>query len=333
MPYLSPQLMDVIKRIESGGNPNAQTGSYKGLYQLSDDEFRRYGGRGSIFDPNENARVAAIKLAAEAQQVEQRLGRPLTGAETYMVHQQGAGGAYEHISNPNRPAWQSMLATGEGQSKGEGWARKAIWGNVPDDVKARYGSVDNMTSGQFMDMWRNKMGSGASSVSSPFPTIDPNNPNAVIPGQINTSAPTTTAMPYINPSMAAGPQGVTLASNPITPDWSGTTGLAGGTNMVTPQGVAPIVPGPVPTPDTAAAPKSFLDNLIHPDTSKDSPYTKAMEGLDDAAKGLHPKIQAPGDAATITGPAPVANQPSALAYQLMAQLMNRNRGLTLTGQS
>jgi hypothetical protein len=43
--------MRAIRGIESSGNPNAITGKYKGLYQLSDSEFSRYGGRGSIFDP------------------------------------------------------------------------------------------------------------------------------------------------------------------------------------------------------------------------------------------------------------------------------------------
>src|SRR3954466_4125070 len=48
---ITPELMRAIQKIESGGNPNARTGSYKGLYQLSDGEFNRLGGKGSIFDP------------------------------------------------------------------------------------------------------------------------------------------------------------------------------------------------------------------------------------------------------------------------------------------
>jgi len=55
---IDPRTMRAIRQIESGGNPNATTGSYKGLYQLSDGEFRRYGGQGSIYDPAENERVA-----------------------------------------------------------------------------------------------------------------------------------------------------------------------------------------------------------------------------------------------------------------------------------
>ncbi len=324
MATLSPQLMATIKRIESGGNPNAQTGSYKGLYQLSDDEFRRFGGKGSIFDPSENARVAGLKLASEANQVEQRLGRPLTDAEMYMVHQQGTGGAYEHITNPNRPAWQSMLATGEGQSKGESWARKAIWGNVPDDVKAKYGSVDNMTSGQFMDMWRNKMGGSASAApASPFPDVP-----AAVNGQIPVAAPpaTTTAVPYANPAVG---NGLTLTSNPAD-GWGGTVGTAGGTQMVTPQGAAPIVPGPVPDPAAAPASPGLLASLSGALSDKDGKPSDLSTGLDTMAKGMAPKIT---PAAMPQAPNLDVNQANQAAMQLMAAIASgkKNRGLTLTG--
>jgi hypothetical protein len=102
------------------------------------------------------------------------LNGPLTPAEQYLVHQQGVGGATAHLSNPDQPAWQSMLSTGEGRQKGEGWARKAIWGNVPDQYKAQFGSVDNITSGQFADMWRDRFGraSGGGEPSTPTAAIN-----------------------------------------------------------------------------------------------------------------------------------------------------------------
>src|SRR5687768_12099637 len=53
---INPRMMKAIAQIESGGNPNAVTGSYKGTYQLSESEFHRYGERGSIFNPAENER-------------------------------------------------------------------------------------------------------------------------------------------------------------------------------------------------------------------------------------------------------------------------------------
>jgi hypothetical protein len=154
----SPEALRAIAQIESGGDPNAVTGSYKGLYQLSEPEFQRYGGQGSIFDPAENSRIAALKIADEGNQLAKALGRPVTDAEVYLAHQQGVGGATAHLSNPDQPAWKSMAGTGEGRQKGDDWARRAIWGNIPDQYKAQFGSVDNVTSGQFADMWRQRYG-------------------------------------------------------------------------------------------------------------------------------------------------------------------------------
>lgn len=165
---ISPSFMNAVKKIESGGNPNAATGRYKGLYQLSEEEFRRYGGQGSIFDPKENERVAALMLRDKAAELSSRLGRPATPAEIYLAHQQGVAGAYEHLTHPDQPAWRSMLSTGEGREKGEGWARQAIWGNVPSDMKARFGSVDNVSSRQFADMWSQKYARAAGEPSSPL---------------------------------------------------------------------------------------------------------------------------------------------------------------------
>jgi hypothetical protein len=175
---ITPELMRAIKKIESGGNPNARTGSYKGSYQLSDSEFKRLGGRGDIFNDQENTRIAALKLQQEADQVSAKLGRPLTPGEIYLVHQQGVGGATAHLTNPNQRAWQSMHSTGEGRSKGEKWSRLAIWGNVPDKDKARYGNVENLTSGEFAKMWSDRIargggGGGGETAALNPPPLDP----------------------------------------------------------------------------------------------------------------------------------------------------------------
>jgi hypothetical protein len=50
-----------------------------------------------------------------------------------------------------------MYQTGEGQQKGQGWAKRAIWGNVPDKDKKRFGSVDNITSKDFMNLWTSRV--------------------------------------------------------------------------------------------------------------------------------------------------------------------------------
>jgi hypothetical protein len=145
---LDPKVFARIAHIESGGDPNAVTGSYQGLFQL----------RGGSFNPEENARAAGAKLSAESRAFAAKYGRSPTPFELYMVLQQGDGGYAAHSANPDAPAWQNMGNTAEGRQKGPGWARQAVWGNVPTQYRARFGNVDNITSRQFLDMWREKFG-------------------------------------------------------------------------------------------------------------------------------------------------------------------------------
>lgn len=157
---LNPQAMRAFVHIESSGNPKAQTGSYKGLFMLDNAQFRRWGGKGDIFDPVANADAAGAKLAVETKRLAQDpafKGRTPTAADIYLVHQQGEGGSRMHRRNPDQPAWKSMFATSEGQQKGEKWAKQAIWGNVPHDVRKQFGSVDNITSRDFMKLWNEKV--------------------------------------------------------------------------------------------------------------------------------------------------------------------------------
>ncbi len=162
---VDPGLLATFARIESSGRPGAQTGSYKGLFQLSDSEFRKHGGEGDIFDAGANADAAARKLKAEAASFELQHGRAPTALDLYLVHQQGEAGYASHMARPDAPAWQNMASTGEGRQKGAAWAKKAIWGNIPDDVKARFpDGVESVTSQDFMNVWGEKvqrMGGGA----------------------------------------------------------------------------------------------------------------------------------------------------------------------------
>lgn len=162
---VDPGLLATFARIESSGHPGAQTGSYKGLFQLSESEFRKHGGEGDIFDAGANADAAAAKLKAEASEFQAKHGRVPTALDLYLVHQQGEAGYASHMARPDAPAWQNMASTGEGREKGAGWAKKAIWGNIPDDVKARFpDGVESVTSQDFMDVWGEKvqrMGGGA----------------------------------------------------------------------------------------------------------------------------------------------------------------------------
>lgn len=153
---IDPTLLRGVIRIESSGNPAAVKGSYKGMGQLSDEQFEKYGS-GDIFNARDNLRATARKLADEAGEFEQKYGHLPTAAEMYLTHQQGAGGFAAHTANPDRSAWQNMLSTREGQQKGEAWAKAAIWGNIPDRDKARFGSVENVTSRQFVRLWEEKV--------------------------------------------------------------------------------------------------------------------------------------------------------------------------------
>lgn len=166
MAGVDPSLMRRIAKIESSGNPGAVMGSNKGLFQMSDAEFAKYGG-GNILNPVDNANAAARKTAAEIAQFRASYGREPTPTEIYLQHQQGVAGLAAHMAQPTAPAWQNMASTGEGKKKGEGWAKQAIWGNIPDAIKAQFpGGVNSVTSADFMRLWQGKVqgGGGAAAV-------------------------------------------------------------------------------------------------------------------------------------------------------------------------
>jgi len=50
-----------------------------------------------------------------------------------------------------------MCATDEGREKGEKWCKRAVWGNTLPDVKHVWKSVDKLTSGAFVTMWRQRI--------------------------------------------------------------------------------------------------------------------------------------------------------------------------------
>jgi len=110
--------MKAVAKIESGFNPKQRTGSYIGLFQLSNNEFKEYGS-GNITDSRDNAVAGAYKFAAQALLFEFETGRKPTFSDLYLIHQQGWQGAAQHVSHPKRIAWKSMCATDEGKEKGE----------------------------------------------------------------------------------------------------------------------------------------------------------------------------------------------------------------------
>jgi hypothetical protein len=151
------RMMKAFAKIESGYNPKARTGKYKCLFQLSDWEFAKYW-QGDIYDIRDCSIAAARKVATEAAQFEKDVGRRATAAEIYCIHQQGYQGCAFHYAAPHQLAWKNMYLTGEGQEKGEAWARKAIWDNVPSDLKNKIkGGVAALTSGQFIALWTERV--------------------------------------------------------------------------------------------------------------------------------------------------------------------------------
>jgi hypothetical protein len=153
---LDPRMVRKFIGIESGGDPNNRTGSYKGLLQLSDREFTAHGGTGSIYDPEQNIMAGVNKIAREKLAFEQKHGRTATPMDMYGIHQQGAAGYDAHLANPDQIAWKSIRK----YYSSDAMAKKAIWGNVPDKEKAEIGSVENLTSGRFTSMWGSRVEGG-----------------------------------------------------------------------------------------------------------------------------------------------------------------------------
>jgi hypothetical protein len=148
--------MKAVAKIESGFDPKQRTGSYVGLFQLSKYEFNKFGS-GQILDSRDNAVAAAYKVITEGILFEWVTHKKPTLSDLYLIHQQGWEGAAEHISQPDRIAWKSMCATGEGREKGEKWCKRAIWRNTLPAVKDTWKSVEKLTSGAFVGMWRDRV--------------------------------------------------------------------------------------------------------------------------------------------------------------------------------
>ena len=121
--------------LESRGDPSAQnpSSSAGGLFQQIDSNAKAYGVT-DRFDPVQST-VGAAKFAAEnATTLRRALGREPTGAELYLAHQQGPGGATKLLTNPNAKA---VDIVGE------------------DAVRLNGGDV-NMTATEFANLWIGK---------------------------------------------------------------------------------------------------------------------------------------------------------------------------------
>jgi hypothetical protein len=148
--------MKAVAKIESDFDPKQRTGSYVGLFQLSNYEFAKYGS-GDILNARDNAIAAAYKFSTAATLFELNTHKKVTISDLYLIHQQGTQGAEEHVNHPDSIAWKSMCATDEGKQKGEKWCKRAIWGNTLPEIKHVWKTVDNLTSGSFVKMWQQQV--------------------------------------------------------------------------------------------------------------------------------------------------------------------------------
>jgi hypothetical protein len=75
-------MMMSIAKVESNFNPRARTGSYKGLFQLSDYEFKKYGD-GSIWDKLQVSKNADKLKVVDANATIQRHACSQSGVHMY----------------------------------------------------------------------------------------------------------------------------------------------------------------------------------------------------------------------------------------------------------
>src|SRR5262249_23469308 len=93
--------MNTVAKIESDFDPKNRTGQYIGLFQLSKQEFAKYGS-GEITNARDNAVAAAYKFVNEATLFELDTHRNPSPSDLYLIHQQGWQGASEHVLHPER---------------------------------------------------------------------------------------------------------------------------------------------------------------------------------------------------------------------------------------
>ena len=148
--------MKAVAKIESDFDPKQRTGSYVGLFQLSNYEFAKYGS-GDILNARDNAIAAAYKFATMATLFELNTHKKATNSDLYLIHQQGTQAAEEHVNHPDSIAWKSMCATDEGKQKGEKRCKRAIWGNTHPEIKHVWKTVENLTTGAFVKMWQQQI--------------------------------------------------------------------------------------------------------------------------------------------------------------------------------
>lgn len=133
---LPPGFLERTAQIESGGDPSARNPSSTAsdLFQFLNSTASNYGVNNKDGNPVDDTDGAARLARDNAAQLRRVLGRPPTGAELYLAHQQGGGGASDLLRNPGARAVDVVGA---------------------DAVRLNGGDA-SMTAGQFAGIWINK---------------------------------------------------------------------------------------------------------------------------------------------------------------------------------
>ncbi len=155
---IDPGYVARLFQIESGGNPNAVTGSNRGLGQFGPQEEAKYGlSDANRADPAAQSAAVHREAIDHATALRKALGRDPTPGEQYLTHQQGiAGGPALLTADPGTPAWQALRPF----YKSDAMARLAITGNIPGDHPLRGQDADKITAGDFRNLWVNKFERG-----------------------------------------------------------------------------------------------------------------------------------------------------------------------------
>lgn len=110
---VDPDVAVRIAELESSLNPKAKakTSSAKGLFQVIDDTWKRYGGTpNKQLDPDENIRVGVTVLADNTTRAKRALGRDPRPSELYAMHFFGPDTAIKVINAPEDRPLSALVA-------------------------------------------------------------------------------------------------------------------------------------------------------------------------------------------------------------------------------
>lgn len=203
-------------QIESGGNPNATTGSNRGLGQFGPAEEVQFGlNDQNRTDPDAQAAAVQREAALHSGVLSKALGRDPTPGEMYLTHQQGiAGGPALLTADPSQPAWQVIRPF----YKSDAVAQKAITGNIPGNDPLARAAPGDISAGDFRNMWVNKFERGMPQGSAQQALSQPN-PVATMPAAAASGAPpAASGPPSALPGMPSGGLGMLAGQMPTDPN-------------------------------------------------------------------------------------------------------------------